>query len=64
MALVVLTNTWSEARRTSIKLDIIDVNNNSLWSYDWSESNTFGTPQQLVNELMRKAGKKMPYASR
>jgi hypothetical protein len=64
MALGALTNAWSEVRRTSIRLDIIDVNNNSLWSYDWSESNTCGTPQQLVNELMRKAGKKMPYASR
>lgn len=61
----VLLGYWGSTNRTAVTLGIHDHSANKLiWSYNHKASGTIGSsPVKLVDDLMRKASKKMPYVN-
>jgi hypothetical protein len=64
LALGILLDSWGTTHRTSVQLDLFDADETMLWNYDWSNSGTFTSPEQLVNGMMRNASRRMPYATK
>lgn len=59
----VIFGLWGSTNRAAVTLNIHDrATEKLLWSYNHKASGSIGSsPVQLVDELMRKASKKMPY---
>ncbi len=63
-ALVALTNTYVDSYNTTVQLEYIDAAGGSLWGYNWSESGSFTSSEELIKNLMRRASRQMPYVAR
>lgn len=63
VALGVLLGVWAATNEVVATVEIHDKNKEKLiWSFNHKMSgSTFSTPARLVDELMRRASKKMPY---
>jgi hypothetical protein len=63
VAVAVLVGAWGTTNEVHVSLSISDCSNKKLiWNYDHKFSGSIGsTPARLVDELMRRASKKMPY---
>ena len=66
LAVGFLTGFWGASNRTDVGMNIIDAQSGRLlWHYDWMNQNTaFGSHEELVNQLMRNASRRMPYIVR
>lgn len=65
VALGVLVGVWGSTNNTTVTLEIHDKETKKLlWNYNHKVSGSVGSsPAQLVDNLMRHASKKMPYAN-
>jgi hypothetical protein len=63
LALGVLLDSWNATHRTSVNLSIHDSYNGLIWNYDWTNSGSFTSPEQLVSRMMRNASRRMPYGA-
>jgi len=63
VAVALLVGAWGSTNEVRVSLSISDCNNKKLiWNYDHKLSGSLGSsPSRLVDGLMRKASKKMPY---
>lgn len=63
VALVALAGTWGSTNEVKVTLSISDCNNKKLiWNYEHKLSGGIGSsPSKIVDQLMRKASRKMPY---
>lgn len=63
VALGVLVGVWGSTNNTTVTIEIHDRETKKLlWNYNHKASGSIGSsPAQLVNNLMRKSSKKMPY---
>lgn len=63
VALILLANTYAPTNEVNITMSIHDCPNNKLiWNYNHRFTGGFGsTPSSMVNSLMRRASKRMPY---
>ncbi len=63
IAIGVVFGVWGPTNEVNVSLSISDCGKKKLiWNYDHSFSGGVGsTPQRLVDDLMRRASKKMPY---
>jgi hypothetical protein len=63
IALGILLGVWASTNEVVATVEIHDKNKEKLiWSFNHKMSgSTFSTPARLVDELMRRASKKMPY---
>lgn len=63
VALVLLVGAYGSTNEVHVSLSINDCNNKKLiWNYDHKFSGSLGSsPARLVDGIMRKASKKMPY---
>lgn len=64
LALGVFLDSWNATHRTSVNLSIHDPFNGLIWNYDWANSGSFTSPEQLVSQMMRNASRRMPYGAR
>lgn len=62
VALGVLFGVWGTTNQTTVNLTIHDGSQGMLWNYDWVASGTFSSSEMLVDQLMRNASRRMPYA--
>lgn len=63
VALIFLEGDWGDTNEVHVSLSISDCSNKKLiWNYDHKISSTLGSsPARMVDRLMRKASRKMPY---
>ncbi len=62
IALGLLVGVWGPTNEAAITLSIHDLSTKKMiWNFDHTLSSTLGTPAGLVDALMRKASRKMPY---
>ncbi|MCF8332353.1 MAG: hypothetical protein K9H84_07875 [Bacteroidales bacterium] len=63
VALVALAGTWGSTNEVKVTLSISDCENKKLiWNYEHKLSGGIGSsPSKIVDQLMRKASRKMPY---
>ena len=63
VALILLANTYAPTNEVNVTMSIHDCPNNKLiWNYNHRFTGGFGsTPSSMVNLLMRRASKRMPY---
>lgn len=62
VALAVLVGVWGATNEATVSLSIHDRGTNKMiWNFDHKLSSSLGSPAGLVDALMRKASKKMPY---
>ncbi|HLN74664.1 MAG TPA: hypothetical protein VK205_15340 [Prolixibacteraceae bacterium] len=63
VAVALLVGAWGATNEVHVSLSISDCSNKKLiWNYDHKFSGSIGSsPARLVDELMRRASKKMPY---
>ena len=63
VVLVFLEGDWGNTNEVHVSLSISDCSNKKLiWNYDHKISSTLGSsPARMVDRLMRKASRKMPY---
>lgn len=66
LAVGLVTGFWGAANRTDVAMNVFDAESGRLlWNYDWQSENTaFGSHEELVNNLMRNASRRMPYIVR
>jgi hypothetical protein len=64
IAVAVLVGVWGATNEASVTLSIHDLSTKKMiWNFDHTLSSSLGTPAGLVDALMRKASRKMPYFS-
>lgn len=63
VAVGLLVGVWGATNQVNVSLSITDCNKkNLIWNYDHTFSGSIGsTPSRLVDGLMRRASKKIPY---
>ena len=62
IALAVVVGIWGATNEAIVSLSIHDLGaKKMIWNYDHKMSSSLGTPAGLVDALMRKASRKMPY---
>ena len=62
IALAVITGIWGATNEAKVSLSLHDFGTKKMiWNYDHKMSSSLGTPAGLVDALMRKASRKMPY---
>ncbi|MCP9236449.1 hypothetical protein [Lewinella sp. JB7] len=63
IALGVLAGISGPTNATTVNMDIHDAEAGMIWNYDWEASGgVFNKPEDLIEDLMRNASKRMPYA--
>jgi len=64
VALGVITGVWGTTNEVTISLDIHDrMSKKLIWNYNHQMSGSaFSSANQMVDDLMRRASKKMPYS--
>ncbi|THH40443.1 hypothetical protein [Neolewinella litorea] len=64
IALGVLAGVSGTTNATTVNMDLHDAEAGMIWNYDWEASGgIFNKPEDLIEDLMRNASKRMPYAT-
>ncbi|NJB86526.1 hypothetical protein GGR26_002294 [Lewinella marina] len=62
IALGVLAGVAGTTNATTVNMDVHDAQAGMVWNYDWEASGgVFNKPEDLIEDLMRNASKRMPY---